>query len=726
MKHLKTSSKSQLREVLLVVIFLLTVMVNLTAQTTGLSLTEEELSWLEEHPVIRISNEMDRTPFNFNKNDIPQGFSIDFITLLAETIGFEIDFISGPSWNDFMELIQNKDLDIILNIAFSEERAKFIKFTDPYFEFAPGLFTRDDYPTINSVEDLYSKKFAVPKGFFFESYFTDHPQVELVRVLDTKEAILAVSNGSADAMLDLMPVVNYFLSQLLITNLKTGGTLGLDEGKPIAAHFGIRDDWEILRDIIDKGMEALPEDKLHRLRVKWLGYSESADEKGSSDFEALSLTEEEKSWLKTHKTIRFAGDPDYAPFEFFSDSGEYMGIVADYLKLIESRLDITFELVPDLTWPQAVEAIKTGSIDLLPDITNTEVRRKNIIFTRDYLNFPQVIVTQNDYPSVDSIDHFNGKIFAVTKGYSEVEEIGRLYPDVQLNIVDSSLDELVAVATGQADGAQGNLAVLSYLISKNNLLNLRFTSLSDVGGDGMAMGIRQDWDLFPQILNKVLASISHKEINHIHDKWISVLEKEKTLMDEEVNTSFFNNIMIQLIIVMIIIILFIIGVRLLLKQTNNKSTVFNTKQMMNVGMIIMAFFIAVVIILAWMALARVKTSVKSQIKSSLEISLITTEEGLGLYTHDNLKHLSYDAKEKSFVELVEKLLVDSQNGIDLVNNISIEGIQKRLESLIAKTGSQGYSIISPNYITIAISGVKDAENIDAIAKERIPQFDKVL
>jgi ABC-type amino acid transport substrate-binding protein len=249
---------------------ILLITVNLSSQSKDINLTAEESKWLEEHPVIKVSNEMDWTPFNFNRNGIPQGFSIDYITLLAETIGFEIDFISGPSWNDFMEMIQNKELDIILNIAYSEERAEFIKFTDPYFEFAPGLYTRKDYPTINSVEDLYGKKFAVPKGFFFEDYFKDHPQVELVRVLDTKEALLAVSNGRADAMLDLMPVTNFFINQLLITNLHANGTLGMGEGEPIAAHLGIRDDWPLLHSAIIKAMAQVSPAQMNELRQKWL------------------------------------------------------------------------------------------------------------------------------------------------------------------------------------------------------------------------------------------------------------------------------------------------------------------------------------------------------------------------------------------------------------------------------------------------------------------------
>ena len=179
-----------------------------------------------------------------------------------------------------MGMIENKELDVILNIAFSEERAEMIAFSDPYFEFAAGLYTRIDFPDIHSIDDLYGKKFAVPNGFFYEEIFTDHPQVELVRVLDTREAILAVANGRADAMIDLMPVVNYFLSQLMITNLRVGGTLGIDEDKPIAAHLGVRNDWGIFRDILNKGMKSLTRDEIVVLEDRWFGYSESVDGQG--------------------------------------------------------------------------------------------------------------------------------------------------------------------------------------------------------------------------------------------------------------------------------------------------------------------------------------------------------------------------------------------------------------------------------------------------------------
>lgn len=46
-------------------------------------LTETEREWIKAHPKIRVHNEMDWPPFNFNKNGRPQGLSIDFMNLLS-------------------------------------------------------------------------------------------------------------------------------------------------------------------------------------------------------------------------------------------------------------------------------------------------------------------------------------------------------------------------------------------------------------------------------------------------------------------------------------------------------------------------------------------------------------------------------------------------------------------------------------------------------------------
>ena len=42
--------------------------------------------------------------------------------LLAKKLGIKVDYITGPSWNEFLGLIKRKELAVMLNIAKTEDR----------------------------------------------------------------------------------------------------------------------------------------------------------------------------------------------------------------------------------------------------------------------------------------------------------------------------------------------------------------------------------------------------------------------------------------------------------------------------------------------------------------------------------------------------------------------------------------------------------------------------
>ena len=70
------------------------------------------------------------------------------------------------------------------------------------------------------------------------------------------------------------------------------------------------------------------------------------------------LTAEERSWLKNHPVIRFAPDPDFPPTEYFDSSGRYSGITADYLALLEKKLDIQFKIIRLQNWDAVIRQAK--------------------------------------------------------------------------------------------------------------------------------------------------------------------------------------------------------------------------------------------------------------------------------------------------------------------------------------------------------------------------------
>ncbi|OVE80813.1 hypothetical protein BVY04_04840 [bacterium M21] len=240
---------------------------------------------------------------------------------------------------------------------------------------------------------------------------------------------------------------------------------------------------------------------------------------------ALMLTDREKEWLKEHPVVRLGVDPDYPPFEFIDENGQYSGIAPEYLKLIGQKLGVKFEVVKGLTWTQVVEGVKTDSVDVIPVMTPTDERRKFVNFTSGYLLHHQVIITRKDYHRVEGLSDFKGRLLTVTKGYQTAQEVSEKYPGIKLLERETPLEELKAVSSGLADGCQGNMAGLGYLMQKHNLLNLKVAAPCVIGGSGaMAIAVRKDWPLLHSALDKALMSVPESARVTFRQKWVPGLE----------------------------------------------------------------------------------------------------------------------------------------------------------------------------------------------------------
>ena len=694
---------------------------NPTQLRESIDLSPDEILWLNDHPVIKVHNEMDWTPFNFNESGVAKGFSIDYMNTIAKMLGISIEYVSGPSWDEFLTLIKNKDIDVMLNIAKTDEREEYLEFTEPYLSFAPAIYTRINSEPVNSIEDLYGKKFAIPDGFLYIDYFKDHPQVEQVLVQNTKGAVLAVSSGKADAMIDLMPVVNYFIDNLLITNLKSGGSLGIDDGAPIDVHIAVRSDWEILKSILDKAMIAVDSEIIQDIRNKWLGYEE--------DNILKTLSDEEIDFLKSHSVIRVHNEMDWAPFNF-NRNERPIGYSIDYMNLLAEKLGIEIQYISGPSWNDFLGMIKNKELDVMLNIVKTEERLKYVLYTQPYIKNPNVIVSlaSNGYSSIEEL---NDKTVAVVRGFYQEEILKRDFPDIELLLFNSTLDCLKAVSFGKAEAVLAETAVVNYIISENMLTSLVISGeliLGDPDLPNLRIAVRDDWPLMQSALIKAMETVSVEEKNSINKKWLvqtgqnSIANPNNKSADGESDSGIMNSNLIHLLMIMIILIIIFIAVRIILKRSKRDTIVFNTKLMMNAGMVIMAFFIVIVSLLAWIALSRIKSAVISQIDASLNTSLSATDESLDLWIRENLEQLAEDAEDPGLVELTEIRLLDFQNRYVLEASENTIRIHRYFDSLVSKAGSRKYSILAPDLTVIATSGHMGFNSFSEIDQDRKTLF----
>ena len=134
---------------------------------------------------------------------------------------------------------------------------------------------------------------------------------------------------------------------------------------------------------------------------------------------SLELTQAEQAWLQEHPRIQLAGDPVWLPMEAFDEHGEYIGIVADHLRLLEDRLGLMIEVVRTTTWTESMDLARARGVDVLSAMPNAD-RRTFLNFTKPYMGLPVVFVTRRDAPRATEPSQLAGKRVAIPKGYAYV------------------------------------------------------------------------------------------------------------------------------------------------------------------------------------------------------------------------------------------------------------------------------------------------------------------
>ena len=238
-----------------------------------------------------------------------------------------------------------------------------------------------------------------------------------------------------------------------------------------------------------------------------------------------SLTEDERQWLTAHQTIRLGVGVSFPPYQWVEQNkNEYVfkGIVTDYIKILENRLNVKMEVVFGLSFNEALELGKNKEIDLFPCIAQTPERSAFLIFTDPYISYPSVIIAKEDAPFIGGIKDLSQKKVSLVKNQFIYSLIKKNYDHLNLQIIETknAEEDLQAVSFGKADACLMDLGVASYFIQNLRITNLKIAAPSELDNIKLTMGIREDWPILQSIIQKTLNTISNEEKDAINQRWI--------------------------------------------------------------------------------------------------------------------------------------------------------------------------------------------------------------
>jgi len=244
--------------------------------------------------------------------------------------------------------------------------------------------------------------------------------------------------------------------------------------------------------------------------------------------DGLHLSDEERAWLKAHPVIRVGIDHNWPPIESVDEKGRHSGISASYLSLLEKRLGVRFDVDYSREhWSDSLRAVKNKELDMLSGAAFTEKRSENLVFSRPFLKQSMVIVTNSRVGYINDLNDLSGKRVAVVRSYASEELLRTHYPKIIPVLADTSLEALQKVASGEVYACVEGLSVVSYLIERHDLKNIKVVGETPFRYE-LAFAFRNDWGILASISDKVLASITPAEYEEIHGRWL-VMERHEPI-----------------------------------------------------------------------------------------------------------------------------------------------------------------------------------------------------
>ena len=481
-----------------------------------LQLTTQEKAWLQNHPIITVSNEDDWPPFDFSIDGKAEGYSIDVIKLLAKNIGIKIKFINGYSWSELIQEFDKGNIDLMHSMSISVKREKKYSFSKPYMPWRLAYFTRDEISTDSLAKDFAGKKIAAGKGWSSTILLKSmYPKAIIIEYKNTLEMIDALATSKVDLAIDNIHAVEYILSENIITNIIHGGYIKLKNQEDNSLHFVSHKDSPELVSIFSKAYSALDLNDKLALQKKWFRVSTN-----------IKLNSEEQKYLDNKQFISMCIDPNWMPYEKFDADGKHVGMTADFYKLFQKELGIAFKTVKTKNWSESLEAAKQRECDIFSLAMETPERKKYMNFTSPFLSIPLVLATRLDVAFFDDLNYLKDKKIGIVKGYAFNELIRKKYPNFQVVDVDNLKKGLQSVANGELFGCIGTMASIGYMFQTDFVGELKIAGKFDEKWE-LGIGVRNDDPLLFGILEKTIQHISQKDRNTIFSKYIAVKYERK-------------------------------------------------------------------------------------------------------------------------------------------------------------------------------------------------------
>jgi polar amino acid transport system substrate-binding protein len=479
-----------------------------------LDLTKQEIEWIKNNPIIKVHNETNWPPYNYFKNGEPLGFSIDIMNLVSNKTGLDVEYITGPSWNEFLTMMKSGTLDVMLNIVKTPQRLEYLRYTPPYADNPNSILSKKD-EIYRSIDSLFGKTVAIPKGFFTEEVLKkDYPQINLLLVEDVLEAIKVVSFGKADAAIGELAIFSHLLNEHMITNLSISGEAIMGDPEFSLLNIATRKDEIILNSILTKAVKSITMEEKKELQNKWLNQATKTTNK-------INFTNQEKNYLLTKKDISICVDSSRMPLEAVGKDDKYTGIFADYFEVFKKDLNKDFEIIKTDSFDISLDYLQEKKCDILSVPIEKKESIDNLKVTQPYLDSSLVIATKIEVPFINDIRSLSDFKIGVPRYYGISKSINKKYKNLIIEDVDNIDSCFKKLSSNKLDACLGDIYSVGYKIQEEYIGEIKITGkLED--SLKLSIGVSSYDETLLNIFEKLINNLDNIQKQKILNNWSAV------------------------------------------------------------------------------------------------------------------------------------------------------------------------------------------------------------
>ncbi|MET0053141.1 MAG: transporter substrate-binding domain-containing protein [Candidatus Thiodiazotropha sp.] len=240
---------------------------------------------------------------------------------------------------------------------------------------------------------------------------------------------------------------------------------------------------------------------------------------GTASAQVSRFNMAEKAWLDDHQKLK-VGVVSMTPPILFFESGQPMGLAADYLRVLAAKLGLYLDLVQYPDDQRLANALSSGEVDFIGATVHTALSPPDWQFSRPYVTLPAALYSLGSLKG-QGMSAMDGLTVSVLAGSIWEEFLPHYLPGTH-TLPAKDLDQaLSAVMAGRAQVYLGDAASVDYLRGEGHYDGLRKAQDLDLTLD-IALATSRDNPTLHTLLQKSLDRFNEDELNDVWSNWPGV------------------------------------------------------------------------------------------------------------------------------------------------------------------------------------------------------------